>query len=205
MRNNLILILLILAGLPLQAQESGESGGEKEVRQGFAAGLYYGHRGLGAGVEFYMGRDARQYLFSLDLYGEKDLRENYIEPVSGNRGRRYIFGKLNRFAVLAPAAGVQFNLIPAYAGNRVNLRGDLRAGPAIGMLSPYYLEVYSANPTSPIEVEAYDPDEHSYLSIAGRAGLLSSPLRPDVLLGLSARGNLLFDFGRNSRHISGLR
>jgi len=56
-----------------------------------------------------------------------------------------------------------------------------------------------------LNVEAYDPDLHSYNNIYGRAGLSQSPFTPEVELGFSAETYAIIDVGRSDHYLSGLK
>ena len=187
---------------PVSGQRSYETTG------GIFFDMFFTARGMGGGLNYSFGEDRKHYLISLDFHSTRDLHESPVNPAYGRElGRKYVYGKLNYFYVLTPSFGISYNLIPKNGMNYANLRGMIKAGPAIGLLNPYYLEVYKPNQgpgTDNRVIEAYDPSAHSYNRIFGRARLFSSGFDLNARVGLSIKTMALLDFAPNPRFIHGL-
>jgi hypothetical protein len=193
-------LLTLAQGLPAQEEAQGEG----PFRSAWAFYAHFSQRGPGFGLEHSRGSGI-EALFSLDAAGIKDLRESLTLPVSGIRGKRFVFGKLNHLVALSPSAGLAWDLGPRSALSPLGLRLGLKAGPSLGLLRPYYLEILSPSPTQPPSIEAYDPSLHSYFTIGGRAGLFSAPLRLRLQTGLSAKAFIDLDIARQPRSIQHIR
>ncbi|MEM7655011.1 MAG: hypothetical protein AAF399_02690 [Bacteroidota bacterium] len=150
---------------------------------------------------------ASQRLFTLDVHVLKDPHETLADSYFGDSGSRYIFGKTHHLFSVQPAFGWQKRLVPQASLNSIGIWGSLRAGPAFGVLTPYYVEVFAPNsPTAENnrQIEAYDPLVHTYARIVGRANALSTPFQPSVVLGGAVQGNVLIDLARKDQALSGI-
>ncbi len=194
-------VMLMIPGMvpALPAQTSQE---ESPISQGYMVGYQTTPRGWGLSFSYLLGPDQRQWLFGADANLVKDTREIRGESVFGQQGRNYVFGKLNHLIVFSPSVGVQYDLFPIGSGNLLNVRLGAKVGPAIGMTTPYYLEIFQPLPNQPQLgdriIEAYDPVDHTYRSIIGRASLLDHEFDPSFQVGASAKLFGLFDFSNNS-------
>ena len=202
----LFLILSLFLFSPLLGQE--EETENESIENGFLFGLHYSDRGPGLNLAVLKGPAYRQWLFGLDIFLVKDSKETLIAPFFGEQGKRYVFGKLNHLFVATPSVGLQWDVFPRSSVNLLNVRANVKVGPAIGILNPYHLEIFQASPSNPFtgtrETLPYDPAEHSYSKIIGRANFLSSRIDPTVRLGLSVQANALLDFSSVDASITGL-
>ena len=102
--------------------------------------------------------------------------------------------------------GRDWNIMPRSSLNTVNVRVGAKAGPALGLVNPYYLVVcQNTGQTCELNVEAYNPDLHTFTNIYGRAGLSQSPFTPSTEFGLSTEAYAIVDLGRNDHYLSGLK
>ncbi|MEO0469938.1 MAG: hypothetical protein AAF206_09995 [Bacteroidota bacterium] len=206
MKRLLFLTLICALSAPVFAQDERPEQAPNE--SGFMFGLHYSDRGPGLNLAVLKGAPYRQWLFGLDIFLVKDSKETLIEPFFGEQGKRYVFGKLNHLFVVSPSLGVQWDMVPRSAVNLLNVRGNLKVGPAIGILNPYHLEIFEASPGSPFvgtrEILPYDPANHSYSKIIGRANFLSSRIDPTFRFGLSVQANAILDFSSVDAAITGV-
>ncbi|MEM7371575.1 MAG: hypothetical protein AAF587_23375 [Bacteroidota bacterium] len=180
----------------------------QSISGGFAAGMHGTSRGLGIELELAKGPMQRQFLYGLSLHQLKDLREVQIESFFGDQGRSYVYGKLNHFVVLQPSFGIQYHLIPKSHLNVMQILGGIKIGPSIGFLNPYFLEIYLPGPNpgnQNRDIVPFNPAEHTYGRIYGRASLVSSRLELSPVIGMGIKAHALIDFGRNTRNISALK
>ncbi|RMG70869.1 MAG: hypothetical protein D6722_07965 [Bacteroidetes bacterium] len=188
---------------------SAQMPGEQAPTRGFATSLDATHRGYGLSLSWLRKGAAWTWTYGVDAHLVKDLRENLVDSFFGDQGRRYVYGKVNHLVVVQPSVGLLYDLMPRSLINQTDLKLGVKVGPALGVLSPYYLEIFVPNPSTPFvgnrEVEAYDPAVHTYGRIVGRANLLSSQLDPRLRVGLSVKTYLLLDFAGGSPAISGLQ
>jgi hypothetical protein len=197
--------LLCIQLLPLWGQEDADPA----FTQGISANVMIGNRGNGVEVVYHRGSPARQVTIGLELRQVRDPREAKIEPFqfSADRGRRYVFNKLNRLTLLNPMIGLEWSIMPHSTLNLIDLKAGVRMGPSIGLINPYYLEIcrgISGQPTCTLSTEPFTPSEHNFFNIYGRAGL-QAPFNPTVQVGLSTAAYTLIDFSGNDRSIKALR
>ena len=206
MRAYLIVALLLLLSPAVQAQVAAET---PPANRGFMSSLDLTHRGFGMSFTWLRRAPVRTWTYGLDVHLVKDLRETMVDPFFGDQGRRYVYGKLNHLVVVQPSVGVLYDLMPHRSYNQTEVKLGLKVGPALGVLSPYYLEIFKPNPSTPFvgnrEIEAYDPAVHTFGRIVGRASPLSSQLDPRLRVGASVKTYLLLDFSAGSHAISGLQ
>ncbi len=191
---------LLFGGLLGMAQEEEPA----PISGGMMVGVHATQNGHGLDLVYLQGPDDRQWMFALDIRGLRGQREVRAKSPGNEQGRRYVYGKLNHLMLLNPSLGLLQDLFPRNDQNLINLRAGLRLGPAIGLISPYYLEVENPVPVG-ITVEAYDPERHTEANIVGRANLLSTRIDPEVKVGISLKSFLLLDFSRHSRGITALQ
>lgn len=196
------LSLLILFPIELSAQFEEE---EEPISAGWQLGLQSTTRGWGGSLHYLKGADRMQFLFGADLNIARDSREFRTESFFGTQGRNYVLGKLNHLAVFSPSIGIQRDLFSIGNGNLLNTRVGAKVGPTIGILTPYFLEIFSPVAGRPQlgdrVVEAYDPDRHTYTSIIGRASIFDHDFNPEFEFGLSAKVYGMIDFSNNSTSI----
>ncbi|MEO1449173.1 MAG: hypothetical protein AAFV07_06565 [Bacteroidota bacterium] len=201
-------LLALLTGLifPVHLQAQQE---KKPLSSGLQFGVHNTNRGFGFELGFLKGPNSRQFVYGIDLHLVRDQQETRSESFFQNQGRRYVFGKLNNFLVLHPSIGVQTEIVPRTFISLVKMKVGAKIGPAIGLLNPYYLEIFEPNPTNPVSgarsIAAYDPAEHTYGLIIGRANLISSQIDLKARIGLSTKAYALFNFARKARYISALK
>lgn len=206
-RNFGAFLLCLILSFCLQTLH-GQNGEARIISNGFAAGVHGTSRGLGIELELSKGPLHRQFLYGLSLNQLKDLREVQIESFFGDQGRSYVYGKLNHFVVLQPSFGIQYHLIPPNNLNVMQILGGIKIGPSIGFLNPYFLEIYQPGPNpgnQNRDIVPFNPAEHSYGRIYGRASLVSSRLELSPILGMGIKAHVLIDFGRNVSNISALK
>lgn len=200
------LFLVCLLFVPsLHAQEEEE---DLTFDKGFLFGAHNGNRGWGFSFNYIHGEYRRKYAFGLDIHSLKDTRESMIAPFLGDQGRRYVYGKLNHFWTVSPMFGIYEDVIPRGNSNILKMRMGLKAGPVIGVLNPYHIELYQAVPGRPFSpdfiVVPYDPAQHSFGEIVGRAGIWSSEFLPKFQLGVGTHLNAMIDFSRSNAAIHGI-
>lgn len=166
------------------------------------------NRGLGGSLGYEFGENPNKFVISLDFQQLKDSREALTAPFIGDQGKRYVFGKVNNAWNISPMVGIYRNAIPRGNSNILKLRVGAKVGPAIGILNAYHIELYQAVPGRPFSPEfvtvAYDPVEHSFGEIVGRASFWTSEFNPTVQMGFSTHLNAMIDFSRTEATINGI-
>lgn len=210
----LILFLALILRVPSYAQaEVPDPESDMETNRGVLVGFNLSNRGLGVNLNFFRGGDRQQLVYGVDIFSVRGANEASVQSAFGDQGKDYVYGKQNYLFVITPSIGLQRELIPKALGNFANVRVGAQLGPAIGLLNPYSVEIFEPirNNTGGQAyygyrvIVPYDPTEHSYDEIIGRAGLLSSKLNLRAQLGVSLRLHTLVDFSRNQRYIGGMQ
>lgn len=202
----LVLGLAIMSIWSLRAQEEIEPQGVR----GMAIGLHITTGGIGFNINHLRGNDPNKlFLVGLEINSVRDTREVQIESAYGEQGKKYVFGKANHFYVATPSVGIQQNFFPLHANNQLNVRLGIQAGPAIGIVSPYLVEIFESLPGNSFygrrSIEQFNPEEHAYSDIIGKANFLSEPLETDFKIGLSLKGSAWIDFSRSNHYISAIQ
>ena len=207
MKHLLLIVCIAALAVSLHAQERQSP--ERGFR-GVGIGLHLTTRGAGFNIDHFRGPDPnRPFIIGLALNAVRDSREVLIESAYGEQGKRYVYGKVNHLYVLTPSVGIQRNLFPLHDNNQVNVRLGVQAGPAIGLLSPYMVEIFESLPGNSFygrrSVQQFNPENHSYNDIIGKANFLSEPLNLDFILGFSIKGSVWIDFSRSKHYISAVQ
>lgn len=177
--------------------------------RGFGMGFHMSSRGMGTDFRYVYGTPNRDWVFGIRAFGVKDARETKIESQFQDRGSRYVFGKLNRLMVLSPYAGIYKDLVPRSQGRFVSLKGSFQVGPALGLLRPYYLDIFVPSPIyqqlGTPEPQPYDPNNHSYVDIVGVSSVFNSGFgKVNLRPGLSMRAATMIDFAQKETYINGV-
>lgn len=124
------------------------------------------------------------WLLGVDaLYMKHDKEVRSFNPVYED-SRSYIYGKVNNFYILRPGVGVRKVISEKVRKSGVQVAYQWMVGPSIGITKPIYLEIGYGNigRYDYVAVERYNPDEHFFDSIYGRAsglnGIDDMRLRP---------------------------
>ncbi|MEM0992128.1 MAG: hypothetical protein AAF847_04860 [Bacteroidota bacterium] len=137
-------------------------------------------------------------------FGErKHLREIMFNPGIGQD--RYIYGKQNNLFVLRAGIGEKRFLTEKAAKKGVAVGFSYRAGPALGLLKPYYLDVSTeaqgANATRSIK---FEDNELLFLNesrIRSNSGFLVGWGEVSPALGVQAMGSLHISWGAFEEYV----
>lgn len=165
----LVLVALVSAGY---AQD--EKIGEKEqikliYRSDVSGGIFLHSYGYGANFRYGQNLTAKvKRIFSAELLNMKHPKEKKIFNSGQDDARGFFYGKLNSLTLFRASIGRQKVIYGKELKGGVQVSYLYAIGPTLGFLKPIYLEVADdANRT--VDIERYDPDEHSRGAILGRA------------------------------------
>lgn len=121
----------------------------------------------------------------------------------------FILGKLNYLAILQTTLGVQRTLLETSFLNQVNVNAGIGIGPSMGIITPYYLDIYvtqvNGNPVTPYTVqEPFNPNTHNASNIYGASGYFTGFDKSKVQLGLGTRFQVQTDIEDGRRFVRGL-
>jgi|GEM_PF-6063047 len=94
----------------------------------------------------------------------KHPREIKISNPNAQNPRPYVFGKLNKTAIVHVSPGLRFDAIPRHKNNTLGLSFLINVGPEVAILKPVYLKINHNNQGNDgifISNERYDPDVHT--------------------------------------------
>lgn len=204
------LFFLLSLGPSLMAQDLNGDAKDGYTR-GLNLGFHMSTRGLGVNVEYLRAAPLASLkpIFGIRAFGLKDHREAKIESQFRDRGSRYVYGKMHRVMALTPYAGVYHEFIPGNQGNFVSMAISLQAGPIIGLVRPYYVDIFEPSQNFPNFGEPvpqqFNPDLHSYSDIVGVSSFLNSSWSDlSIQPGVSIRTAALINFSRSDSYISGM-
>lgn len=109
--------------------------------------------GILGGISFRQAKRLDGELFGLPQYRYLSVEvvnvkhpKELAAPINA-AGSRYIAGKENYLFVIRPQYGREVTLFQRDEDDGISVSGILAAGPSIGIIKPYYLEVQTANNT----------------------------------------------------------
>lgn len=109
----------------------------------------------------------------------------------GGTGGSYVYGKQNYLFAIRPQYGREINLFKKSSEGGVNINGILAAGPTIGLLKPYYVQVYYGRGVTRDEI--FDPKKHTPSNIAGSGGLFEGLGDAQFIPGVNLKAALNFE------------
>jgi hypothetical protein len=187
-------IIGLLCTLPLlvTAQERN-----KAPERGLAFGIFAHTNGFGAELQYHMYRDGLDFVTGISFSSMRHPQQLKIESAYADQGgKRYFYDKKNYGFVLNPSFGLSKVIIGRSDYSRINVRTTLSAGPALGLLKPYYLEVavpFSGNQAY-VEVDKYDATKYNFTNIVGEADYLLGIGEMRIVPGATARFATMVDF-----------
>ncbi|MEM8896600.1 MAG: hypothetical protein AAGC85_00780 [Bacteroidota bacterium] len=201
------LLTLCLLGLTLISYAQEKEMEDKRAPGGFIFNAQMTTSGVGVSLNYLFGKPNLQWNLAIRGNSIRSNRENIIDSAYGDQGKKYVYGKMNYFFVLAPTVGIQHNAFPARKGNIMDVSVGINVGPSVGLTTPYYVEVFNPVPGNAFygvrEKAAYDPAIHAYNDIIGRAGLFNGEFDFNTSIGAHVRAYALLDFARAYKYVSG--
>jgi hypothetical protein len=161
----------------------------------------------GYGLFYEMGRRrSPRYTntYSLEITEIKHDKEDKL-GAQNFFGNSYVYGKINNFYTIKLGFGQQYIFGQKGNKNGVAVIGAVQAGLDLGLLKPYYLQVFDS--TGEIQSVSYEQDSLAFLdrgSINGAAGITKGWNGVKVKPGLFIRASLRFDFGRYNESVNAL-
>jgi hypothetical protein len=148
--------------------------------------------GIAARKEIAINNNAlhRQFHYiNLEIVSVNHYRESTSNV--GGSGSGYVYGKQNYLFAIRPQYGREINLFHKSSEGGVNVNGILAAGPTIGLLKPYYVQVYYGRGLTRDEV--FDPKKHTPSNIAGSGGLFEGISDSQFVPGVNFKAALNFE------------
>lgn len=122
-------------------------------------------------------------------------------------GNDYVYGKENNFYQLKVGLGRQLRIGSKGTNNGVAVSAIVGGGLTLGLVKPYFLEIYDSTSSTGTTDIKYDNNPAAFLDpniILGSSGFSKGIYSTKVVPGLHARGSLRFDYGRYRETLSAL-
>ena len=148
--------------------------------------------GVAARKEILINNNAfhRQFHYiNLEIVSVNHYRES-TSNVGGN-GSGYVYGKQNYLFAIRPQYGREINLFRKSSEGGVNVNGIIAGGPTIGLLKPYYVQVFYGRGS--IKDEIFDPKKHTPNNIAGSGGFFEGIGEATFIPGINLKAALNFE------------
>lgn len=124
--------------------------------------------------------------------------------VSRRSGNTFIWGKSNYLYAFRFYYGFDRILFKKAPQQGVQINYGVAAGPTIGVLAPYYIEVLAGGRDG-VSREQYDPfnSRHNFSNILGTGRLFQGLGKSKIKPGLNAKAALTFEFGTFKSNVTG--
>ncbi len=129
------------------------------------------------------------HYFNLEIVNVNHPRENTLSLL-GNGGS-YVEEKQNYLFAIRPQYGREINLFHKSSDGGVNVNGIIAGGPTIGVVKPYYVQVFYGRGV--IRDEAYDPNKHTINNIYGSGGFFEGIGQSTIVPGVNLKAALNFE------------
>ena len=120
-----------------------------------------------------------------------------------NTGNFFIWDKQNYLYAIRAQYGRDLVLFRKAPQQGVQIIAMLAAGPSIGLIAPYYVEVESNNPPAFTENVPYDPGVHSFENIWGTGRIFQGIQDSNIAIGANIKTGLSFEFGTFKSNVTG--
>jgi hypothetical protein len=149
-----------------------------------------------------LGMPQYSYL-SIELVNVKHPKE--IQSSLNNIGSRYIDGKENYLFVLRPQYGREVRLFQRNSDEGIAVSGILAAGPSLGIIKPYYVEVTSGNTSRNVPVSQLNGSTTAMGEvITGAGGFFQGLGESKLTLGLNVKAALSFELSAFRANTTGV-
>jgi hypothetical protein len=225
-----LLLLLVTLGIASSAQDSiskRQAKNEKKemkrqkinnmIRQAEEGILVYSKQsifgfqlrtnGYGGFYEYgKMKTNRKTNIYRLDFNETKHQKEEKIPNDGLFFGNPFIYGKINYFYPMTLGFGQQYILGQKGNRNGVAVSAVYNGGLALGLLRPYYIEVFDPAINDNRVIKYSDQDSALFLgnSIVGGGGFGKGWSEIKVKPGVYAKAALRFDYGRFNEMVSGI-
>ncbi len=205
------IFFLSLALLAVFAAFSQEKRADEPLKIGYIYGASVHNRGLSGNFGVYFGKNPLKWVIRLDASTLKNTKETRIRSIYMDlkEGSRFVYDKMNRFAVICPTFGVRKAIIPFSAYNKVAVIGEITSGLVIGLMRPYYLNVSVPDSMSPglynIEATQWNPVTYTYLDVLGESNVFRKLSPSKVYAGWCVHATAYIDMSRKAGLIRGIQ
>ena len=201
---------ILLAGQPASAQNTDADddsypiittfGLTTNTNSGLIGGLSFRQSRLLSGTLF--GLPQYRYL-SVELVNVKHPKE--LRSSTNNVGSGYLDGKENYLFVLRPQYGREVKLFGRNSDEGIAVSAILAAGPSLGIIKPYYLEVSYGNQTRTVpasQVNGFATATGE--TVTGAGGFFQGIGQSKLTVGLNVKAALSFELSAFRNNTTGI-
>ncbi|GAA4462797.1 hypothetical protein GCM10023189_39950 [Nibrella saemangeumensis] len=198
--------LLVFGSTKAQTADSDEDnytsvttyGVTTNTNSGILGGFAFRQAKLLPGTMF--GKKQFRYI-SVEVVNVKHPKE--IQQQTSISGSRYIYGKQNFLFVVRPQYGRELTLFRRNADEGVAINAILAAGPSLGIIKPYYVQVSYGNQTRNIPYRpalANSPTEN----IIGSGGFFQGFGKSELTVGVNVKAAVSFELSAFRNNTTGI-
>ena len=147
-----------------------------------------------------LGMPQSRYL-SIEIVNVKHPKE--IQSSVNTVGSRFIEGKENYLFVLRPQYGRELKLFQRNSDEGIAVNGILAAGPSLGIIKPYYLEVTSGNVARTIPASQVNTSPTNEV-VTGAGGFFQGLDKSTLTVGLHVKAALSFELSTFRTNTTGI-
>ena len=162
-------------------------------RTSVAYGFYVHTEGIGGSFKYQRHasyKDKRFYL--LEFQKLKHPKQEKVQNAYEDNAKGFYYGKINSLNNLRLGIGGQHAIAMKEIKKGVQIAYLYSGGFNLGFEKPIYLDVYDIN--GRIKTERYDPEVHTYNTIAGRASFINGIDEITFVPGIFAKFGLNFEY-----------
>ncbi|MHC1707220.1 MAG: hypothetical protein AB9842_06815 [Bacteroidales bacterium] len=203
----IIIFLLTASTATAQVNEPDTSDPNFFLRKELAFRFYAHTSGFGVGfTKAYHPTVFRKKIFEAEILNMKDLKEiRTVYPFADN-SKSYVYGKMNYLFLVRAGYGYEklINRKPYWGG--VEVRYLYHAGLSLGFAKPIYLYIINYSPSDDynLTTERFDPANHFYDNIWGRAPFNYGMDEIKIHPGIYGKFGFQFDFGVDNDRVKAL-
>lgn len=139
--------------------------------------------------------------YGLEVMNVKHPQEFQLRR--NNATNSFILGKVNYLYALRFQYGREMILFRKAPHQGVEIKLNAAAGPSLGLLAPYYVEINSDPGTLSSSRVPYDPNVHSIDQILGSGYVLQGITESKIRIGGNVKTSLSFELGTSKNNVTG--
>ena len=153
--------------------------------------------GLIGGVILKMGISKGNNVFQ--TYAVELSNVKHPKELSYRQASSFVWGKQNFLYAIRMQYGREKLLFRKAPQQGVQISFGGAAGPSVGIIAPYYVQVETQN-----NYEQFDPEVHNFGDILGSGRLFQGLGESSLAIGANAKSYLNFEFGTFKNNVAGL-
>ncbi|MFK8044914.1 MAG: hypothetical protein AB8B72_05425 [Crocinitomicaceae bacterium] len=197
-----LLLFLCFISSSAFSQELADTSYGRLYRNSYTVGIHFNTSGWG----FY-GEMSKQktykYHHVVGLQISNIHHKNEFKTSTVNQNGTFFYYKLNSLVAMRPTFGGNLLLFESRRENGIQIHYKWKAGPSFGLLKPIHLKIAIPGSISGSIEQRYNPENHGYSDIVGRANWVRGLGQSKMQLGIHSKHGFNFNFAREKDGISG--